>query len=173
MKFSRTLVIVLITISYAFLPEGHQSPSYNRSVNHENWDGNKISTIIGNHGELASYHVYGIPSFEWPQGSGLIAIFQDGFWLVSGKADGSFEIRTAATDYSTEYIPGLAGSNSDSSIYRIYKIASDDGPASTDWIEWPADQGAPWIDNDGDGNYDPNIDEPDVIGDLFFLVRYE
>ncbi len=169
MKFSRTLVIVLITISYAFLPEGHQSPSYSRSVNHENWDGNKISTIIGNHGELASYHVYGgIPSFEWPQGSGLIAIFQDGFWLVSGKADGSFEIRTAATDYSTEYIPGLAGSNSDSSIYRIYKIASDDGPASTDWIEWPADQGAPWIDNDGDGNYDPNIDEPDVIGDLFF-----
>jgi len=30
------------------------------------------------------------------------------------------------------------------------------------------DQGAPWIDNDGDGVYDPNIDEPDIMGDLFY-----
>ena len=29
-----------------------------------------------------------------------------------------------------------------------------------DWMEWPADQGAPYYDNDGNGQYDPAVDEP-------------
>ena len=29
-----------------------------------------------------------------------------------------------------------------------------------DWMEWPAELGAPFYDNDGDGRYDPAVDEP-------------
>ena len=29
-----------------------------------------------------------------------------------------------------------------------------------DWMEWPAELGAPYYDNDGDGQYDPAVDEP-------------
>ena len=29
-----------------------------------------------------------------------------------------------------------------------------------DWMEWPAELGAPFYDNDGDGRYDPSVDEP-------------
>ena len=31
-----------------------------------------------------------------------------------------------------------------------------------DWNEWPAEWGAPYYDNDGDGQYDPAVDEPGV-----------
>ena len=29
-----------------------------------------------------------------------------------------------------------------------------------DWTEWPAELGAPYYDNDGNGQYDPSVDEP-------------
>lgn len=29
-----------------------------------------------------------------------------------------------------------------------------------DWMEWPAELGAPYYDNDGNGQYDPTVDEP-------------
>ena len=29
-----------------------------------------------------------------------------------------------------------------------------------DWMEWPAELGAPYYDNDGNGQYDPSVDEP-------------
>ena len=29
-----------------------------------------------------------------------------------------------------------------------------------DWMEWPAELGAPFYDNDGDGQYNPSVDEP-------------
>ena len=33
-----------------------------------------------------------------------------------------------------------------------------------DWREWPYQKGAPYYDNDGDGEYNPDIDEPGVAG---------
>ena len=33
-----------------------------------------------------------------------------------------------------------------------------------DWREWPWEKGAPYYDNDGDGSYDPDADEPGVAG---------
>ena len=33
-----------------------------------------------------------------------------------------------------------------------------------DWQEWPWEKGAPYYDNDGDGSYDPDVDEPGVAG---------
>ena len=33
-----------------------------------------------------------------------------------------------------------------------------------DWREWPWQKGAPYYDNDGNGSYDPDVDEPGVAG---------
>ena len=33
-----------------------------------------------------------------------------------------------------------------------------------DWREWPWEKGAPYYDNDGNGSYDPDVDEPGVAG---------
>ncbi|NKB68083.1 MAG: hypothetical protein GKR89_13560 [Candidatus Latescibacteria bacterium] len=33
-----------------------------------------------------------------------------------------------------------------------------------DWREWPVGKGAPYYDNNGDGQYDPDVDEPGVAG---------
>ncbi len=166
-KLVQFLVLTLSAI-YGILPDGHATSHISRSLEHQVWDGNNISTIMGNHGKVVSHHLAGDSGLEWPKGSGIQAIFSDGIWLASGIANGNEEYRTAACEYRSEFLPGMSGSDPESSGNRIYMLSADDGPASTDWIEWPVDQGAPWIDNDGDGIYDPNIDEPDIIGDLFY-----
>ena len=33
-----------------------------------------------------------------------------------------------------------------------------------DWLEWPWEKGAPYYDLNGDGSYDPDVDEPGVAG---------
>ena len=69
--------------------------------------------------------------------------------------------------YNSEYVPGNLGMNPDDSNFRIYTIHAGDDASNPDWLEWPVDQGAPWVDVDGDGIYDPYVDHPDIIGSMF------
>ena len=39
-------------------------------------------------------------------------------------------------------------------------VASLRATYERDWMEWPAAKGAPYYDNDGDGQYNPQVDEP-------------
>ena len=57
-------------------------------VDHTIWDGNNISTVHGNHGDVASYHMTGQPGLVWPKEQNISAVFQDGLWLVAGKING-------------------------------------------------------------------------------------
>jgi hypothetical protein len=97
-------------------------------VEHVIWDGNRISTVHGNHGDIASYHITGESGTEWPKGSGKTAIFQSGLWLASGKVrpagsdQWEEELRTAAAEYTVEFVPGtIDGVTSDGHIYQIHK----------------------------------------------------
>jgi hypothetical protein len=43
-----------------------------------------------------------------------------------------------------------------------------------DWMEWPVEHGAPWVDVDGDGEYDPEVDEAGIANAdqvLFFVTN--
>ena len=43
-----------------------------------------------------------------------------------------------------------------------------------DWMEWPVEHGAPWVDVDGDGKYDPDVDEAGIANAdqvLFFVTN--
>ncbi|MFQ6673169.1 MAG: hypothetical protein ACE5GH_00120 [Fidelibacterota bacterium] len=166
-------------------------------LEHTHWDGNLISTIHGNHGDIVSYHLTGNSGLEWPKGSGKTASFQSGIWMASGKVRGpgatewTEELRTAAAEYTVEYVPGILGADQGDNKYRIYEIfkaerdaflageteaAFDhdhDGIETTislptpDWVDWPVEDGAPWVDVDGDGDYDFTIDYPAILGDQF------
>lgn len=177
-------------------------------VDHVIWDGNNISTVHGNDGDVVSYNVTSESGLEWPKGSGRFAVFASGIWLASGKSrtpggDWEQDMRTACAEYTQEFTPGAIGSNNDDSghIFEIHKkeiqafvendyavfssmvldlpISVIDGTnietelvakslPTSDFENWPADEGAPFVDANGDGVY--NIldgDYPDILGDLF------
>jgi len=168
---------------------------------HTKWDENQISTWHGNHGDWVTYHATGDPGLEWPKGSGQTAVFQSGIWVACGKVkppggDWIEEIRTAASEYQSEYVSGTIDGEG-GHIYEIhrreldaflnndfesYSRMSEDLPITSagqrilstvqfptsDFENWPAVHGAPWIDANGDGVY--NIrdgDHPDILGDQF------
>jgi hypothetical protein len=113
-------------------------------VEHVVWDGNQISTVHGNHGDVVSYHISGNSGLEWPKGSGKLAVFQSGIWLASGRsrAPGAGwvdELRTAAAEYTVEFVPGSIGSTDENSghIYQIHKKEVD-AFLENDWATFQA-----------------------------------
>jgi len=147
---------------------------------------NNISTWIKNDGET-DINQNGNSGFVFPKGSNKTAVFQSGF-LWGGRVDGQF--RVGGSTYRQGTVPGRILPNGqpanpkdpDVRIYRVrrdYKdgdlsaeLADGDGPTieairaqyEKDWKEWPADQGAPFEDVNGNGKYEPAIDIPGIPG---------
>jgi hypothetical protein len=70
-------------------------------------------------------------------------------------------------------LPDGSADNSNLIKYRVYKIRRDweslpVGPERNayelDYYQWPVEDGAPWIDIDGDSIYTPGVDEPEFSG---------
>ena len=125
-----TLLILIATSVWAARPYYDMPQPLNKSmfsgdVEHVIWDGNQISTTHGNHGDIASYHLSGESGLQWPKGSGKTAVFQSGLWMASGKSRvaGSDvwaeEIRTAAAEYTVEFVPGNIEGTEEGHIYEI------------------------------------------------------
>ncbi|MBN1638855.1 MAG: hypothetical protein JW866_07800, partial [Ignavibacteriales bacterium] len=147
---------------------------------------NNISTYIYNDGRLDLAPTFNA-GFIFPKGSGKSAIFQTGF--LWGLKYGSGFIRVGGTQYATKIIPGIILPNGepeeqDSIIQRVYRVRRDyktsdfsseinDGEGTyseiyeryhKDWNEWPADRGAPYVDMDKNGAYNPTTDIPGYPG---------
>ncbi len=131
-------------------------------------DVNRISAWFRNDGEFYSDHSTTGPGFEWPKGSRQNAIFSSGFWIGARvQRDTIKETRVATVGhFGSEYRPGRImpdGSAEDFTLpyLKIYQVRPLlDLPTSTpDYAQWPVDQGAPWIDLDGNGIWNPNIDK--------------
>lgn len=133
-----------------------------------NFDGNRIECDIENNGMFVSHRVSGRSGLSWPKGNGTQTVFASGLWL-GGKING--EVRVTAAEYSGELASGPWGADHDDEKYKIYKVNKSDlsNPLdSEDFQNWPAELGAPWIDNDNNGVYEPlpdGPDHPDFIGD--------
>ncbi len=134
---------------------------------HRLWDGNNIRTWIGNNATIVSHGATGSAGLEWPKDSGSAAVFSGGLWLGAGLIDGEADIRTAMYQYSSEFSPGVCGSDPEVAENKIYTINSGDNASNPDWLNWPVTQGAPWIDEDGNHEWDPNLDTPLSKGDQF------
>ena len=155
MGHNRQLLIIIFTATLLWSAEpvgrdiqgtvDHQARSMVAApVEHVVWDGNQISTVHGNHGDVVSYHISGNSGLEWPKGSGKLAVFQSGIWLASGRSrapggDWVDELRTAAAEYTVEFVPGSIGSADANSghIYQIHKKEVD-AFLENDWATFQA-----------------------------------
>ena len=138
------------------------------------FDGNRIYADVTNNGLFLDYHISGDSALEWPKGTGVHSIFQSALWM-GATVDGS--IRTIVGDYTQDMGPGPWGGDPLAAVHRIYKVNKsmlDDPAAHDDFQNWPVDYGAPWVDVDGDGAWNPlpaGQDHPEFIGDqvLWFV----
>ena len=149
---------------------------------------NNISTPLRNNG-IADINVAQTQSgFVFPKGSGKTAVYESGF-MWAAKIAGDPQVRVGGSEYKSGLQPGKMispGVSEDPNlpknrIYRVrpdYRTADlsseirDEGGSATDiragyekdWNEWPAGDGAPYKDVNGDGKYDPAVDIPGVPG---------
>lgn len=149
---------------------------------------NNISTIFYSDGQ-SDLNLQGNSGFFFPKGSGKAAVFQTGF-VWGGMVDG--KVRVGGVTYNSGIQPGnVVGMGAaakavdpESDRARMYRVRPDyrtgsmtsevrDGEGAEadiraqyekDWMEWPADLGAPYNDVNGDGKYDPAVDIPGVPG---------
>ena len=109
--------------------------SHTRTANeaHTIWDGNQISNIHGNHGDISSYHISGNSGMHWPKVDPKNVIFQSGLWVAAGSINGTEEIRTAVSEYLSEFVPGsIDGGETSGHIFEIHK-AEMDAFLENDW----------------------------------------
>ncbi len=116
------------------------------------FDANRLFMLVANTGSIAYdnaaifgrtdglYYPYsGYPSFP----GNKTMVYAAGIFM-GGKVDG--EIRIAAAEYSTEYVPGsMVGGTfqPDQPSFRVYKIDRSSGPGDLDYDQWPTSEGAP------------------------------
>jgi len=136
------------------------------------FSGNEWYSMVLNDGQWSSYQPLGGAGGIWPRGSHNSVLFNSGLWIGFRDDDGSS--RMAGVEYGSDFRPGPYG-NTDSESnddYRVYKVNRWDDATNTDWAAWPVDLGAPWEDNDGDGTYNPAVDNPYLPLDQTLFTVY-
>jgi hypothetical protein len=139
---------------------------------------NDIKMYFSNHGEGSYNPITDGSGLYWPEGEKETksAIYSDGL-IWGGLVDG--EIRADGNTHSGYQQSGVifpdgSTGNPDSTLYSIWKIRYDWGiyppgherdRLEFDYNNWPVEIGAPWMDHDFDGIYDPEIDQPKLYGD--------
>jgi len=139
------------------------------------FDGNRVRNDLENNGMIVSHRISGHSGLEWPKENHTYSVFASGVWYA-GKVGG--DLRCATAEYGPEMVSGPYGTNSSNAGYKIWKVSKADlaDPLSSyDFQNWPTDDGAPWMDNDGDGVYTPlpaGADHPQFLGDqVIWFVR--
>jgi hypothetical protein len=147
---------------------------------------NNISTVLRNDGTADIDPTQTNSGFTFPKGSGKTVIYESGF-LWAAMIAGDPQVRVGGSAYSSGLQPGKLlspGVSEDPNlpknrIYRVrpdYKTAvlsselRDEGGTEAairaqyelDWNEWPAADGAPYVDVDGNHVYNPAVDIPGV-----------
>jgi hypothetical protein len=130
-------------------------------------DGNNIKSEFSAKGIFDQDNRSGnLAGFEWPKGSGKTAIFTAGL-SIAGFYQG--QLREAMASYSGEFRPGFCnnGIAHTSDTFKFYSVKRGDGPSTNpDWLNWGlmVPYGAPFVDVNNNGIYDPQIDTPGVKG---------
>ena len=133
-----------------------------------NFDGNRIDNDLMNNGMIVSHIVSGRSGMSWPAGNNTQTVYASGVW-IGAKVQG--QTRVVAGEFNGEMAGGPWGSDPSDARHKLYKVSKSDlaDPlANDDFQNWPADLGAPFIDNNGNGTYEPlpgGPDTPDFIGD--------
>ena len=149
---------------------------------------NRISTILRNNGTADIDVAQANSGLQYPKGSNKTAIYLSGP-LWGARIAGDPQPRVGGSAFTSGLQPGKMlspGVAEDPNLpkNRIYRVrrdyragdlsseAHDEGKSAEeiraqydlDWKEWPAADGAPYEDIDGNGAYDPSVDIPGVQG---------
>jgi len=129
-------------------------------------DGNNISSNFLKRGIFDQFRsLNGNRSgFEWPKGSGKTAVFTAGLCI---SAFANNQLKQVSASYNGEYSPGYCehGIFKTSENFKYFKISRGDNSQSNwDWANWGlmVPYGAPFIDVNNNGIYEPEIDTPGV-----------
>jgi len=110
----------------------------------------------------------------YPNGSSQSFLFQAGV-SMSGFVDG--ELRTgwiAKSSLVLELQPGVMSQSPQDPDARFYEVKLIDNFGSPNYVAWQeaVAQGAGFQDLDGNGIYNPNVDRPDIIGDITYWTAF-
>ncbi|RJP67958.1 MAG: hypothetical protein C4539_09615 [Ignavibacteriales bacterium] len=182
-KIGLKIFLLALFFSLAFQTYAKEKITDNNSLNKVNTNDfyayiaiNQCFLWVSNAGSGANDPVSGNGGFFWPGGENatISAIFQDG--LIWGGKIGR-EIRVNGNTHRLGLQAGKIldnGQADDPSLakYRVFKIRKtwESLPPGSlrdaykkDLEEWPVEDGAPWVDQNGNGTYD--IGEAEFIGD--------
>jgi hypothetical protein len=124
---------------------------------------NNIDLPLNNQGSV------GEDGQSWyPNGQTTLSFLFSGGFACTGYVNG--ELRAswmAPASLIEEWQPGKWGMDPTADEAKFYVVSAADGPGSAAYKEWAkaVELGADFHDLDGNGIYDPNIDEPDMLGD--------
>ncbi len=127
---------------------------------------------FGNNGSMMHNPATDANGFEWPKGSGKHVGFNAGLvygCMYKGELHAGGSTYRQGLQAGNIQFPGLPSDPSDS-VHHIYvarrigaaEYATLTGPEQqrlrADFMSWPANLGAPWIDRNRNGIYDPDFD---------------
>ncbi len=133
--------------------------------NTDTLDANNIAAQIWNKGIFdQDINTNNFPGFEWPKGTGKYAIFTAGL-TIAGKVEG--DLRMVAASYSGEWAPGYVenGVPITDARFKLYSVkVGDNANNNPDYANWGdmVPFGAPYVDINNNGTYDPGTDLPGV-----------
>jgi hypothetical protein len=158
-----------------------------KTASNDLWDFISVNSMLmwmSNNGKMAHNPLSDQSGLEWPKRSAKYVIFTDGI-VWGGKVQGQKRVGGATYNAGLQAGPikpdGSAADVSDPR-YRIFKIrkvdnlsfqlltAAEQERLRKDFMEWPAGpypqgSGAPWVDKNNNGIYEPNFDDWLLSGD--------
>lgn len=160
-------------ISFTIYPQKQKSESLSSKT--YLFDVNRIKMPLNNYGVIADVNINGISGGKY---DGVGFFFSGGFFL-SGISNGTvWTNAVASASRISDYWPGPVASDSADPKNLIYVIKASDSAFGSSWNEWKdaVNQGAEFYDGNNDGIYmpidlnsngqwDPNEDRPQLIGD--------
>ncbi|MFC2092649.1 YCF48-related protein [Bacteroidota bacterium] len=131
---------------------------------YKSFEPNNIGTYIWNTGIFNQPPITNMPSFEWPVGSGNSYVYSSGI-NIAGYYNN--QLRMASASYEGESMFGYCDSGAfyTDNRFKIYKVNRNDSYLSNpDWADWGVmvPFGAPFVDVNHNGTYEPQIDTPGV-----------
>jgi hypothetical protein len=137
---------------------------------------NEVYIPFNNDGIIADVNVS--PYGGFGQFAGGTFLFSSGFWLSGYSNDSLWANGVASASLVEDYLAGTVGMDPNNPNAAIYKLTSSDIPFGQSWQFWidAVDLGADFYDGNGDGIYnpvdlngnnqwDPDEDKPDLLLD--------
>jgi hypothetical protein len=173
MRLLQTFIVLFVSGFIAVAQVALPDTTAGIAVNHdyEVIDVNRLRMWVGNNGLIAFDPLTPGPGLEWPAGQGTFLVYNAGL-VVGGRVHGDARVGGATSCVNSwqagDILPSGAAANPEDAAHRIYRarpfeavwweglVDSMQTRFLVDLMEWPVESGAPWVDTDGDGRYNPD-----------------